>query len=268
MNRIIAASPYGNDTDPELRRVWVQFDDGLTLVTDLQKLLENDLNFSPLLEPSQFYRMSVAPDGLSVRWGAGVSLDAGALRLPDNHPDKPLETLVLSPSWRPLELNIEFEQPLQHEVLAELLSGGMTYARENYGVRNDWYASTLFDLYELATCPAWKGRQWEFLERVALPVLKSVSRQGRIPVDEGAEVTYLCSLCVGYAGGHWERVPDIQVDAPSPDFLTEQAVGYLKRDAVESLEMRLKRQGVSYTFIAFEGYKYVPELRPTSSAFG
>ena len=268
MNRIIAASPYGNDTDPELRRVWVQFDDGLTLVTDLQKLLENDLNFSPLLEPSQFYRMSVAPDGLSVRWGAGVSLDAGALRLPDNHPDKPLETLVLSPSWRPLELNIEFEQPLQHEVLAELLSGGMTYARENHGVRNDWYASTLFDLYELATCPAWKGRQWEFLERVALPVLKSVSRQGRIPVDEGAEVTYLCSLCVGYAGGHWERVPDIQVDAPSPDFLTEQAVGYLKRDAVESLEMRLKRQGVSYTFIAFEGYKYVPELRPTSSAFG
>ncbi len=268
MNRIIAASPYDNDTDPKLRRVWVQFDDGLTLVTDLGPLLENDLNFFPLLEAQGFYRMSVAPDGLSVRWGSGVSLDAGALRLPEGHPDKLLDTLVLSPSWKPLELGIEFEQPLQHEVLTELLSGGMAHARQNYGVRNDWYASTLFDLYELATCPAWKGRQWDFLERVALPVLKSVARQGRIPVDEGAEVTYVCSLCVGYAEGHWLRVDDIRVDAPSPDFLNEQAVSYLKREAVESLELRLKRQGARYLFIAFEGYKYLPELRPTSSAFG
>ena len=268
MHRIVAVSPYDNDTEPQLRRIWVQFEDGLSLVTDLQPLLENDRNFLPLLELNQFCRMSVAPDGLSVRWAVGVSLGARGLRLPEAHPDKPLETLILSPSWKPLELGIEFEEPIQHEVLAELLSGGMTYARQNYGVRNEWYASTLFDLYELATCPAWRGRQWEFLERVALPVLKSVASQGRIPVEEGAEVSYVCSLCVGYAKGHWERVDDIRVDGPSPDFLTEQAVGYLERDAVESLEMRLKRQGVSYTFIAFEGYKYVPELKPTSSAFG
>jgi Protein of unknown function (DUF2442) len=243
-NQLIAVSPWHTYT------LWVCFSFGQTYLVNLQGLIRQDEHFALLEDSAELSKVNISPEGDAVEWAAGMVLGAELILLPNGHTAKPFETTLIGEG----ALHAHLLPHQEHPNIAIALAGMLRNTQEEYGVRNEWYPNLIYDLYQLSQSDFWANRQYEYMNKIVMPVMRQVGSLGRIPSDLSKDTKYLCQLYVGMPSGDWFLVDDIKVKAPAQAYLTDQGIGYLKREAVETLEIRLKRQNCAYNFIAFKGY--------------
>ena len=113
MERITAVHALEGNT------LFITYQDGLELHVDLSPLLERGGVFAPLRERAAFERVRPGARGRSIAWDDDLEIDVDALRLPDDHPDKPDGTLELDRTQRPVT-------PVALELARALLESGLT----------------------------------------------------------------------------------------------------------------------------------------------
>ncbi len=241
---LLAVSPWQAHT------LWVCFNLGQTYLVNLENLIQQDAHFTLLEDPEELKKVVISPEGDAIEWAAGMMLDVDVMLLPNGHPAKPFETTLIGEG----AVHAQLIMGKIHPSVSIALAGMLRNAQEDYGIRNEWYPNLIYDLYQLSQSEFWATRQTEYLQKIVLPVLHKISILGQIPSDLSKDTKYLCQLYVGMPSGEWFLVNDIKVKAPAQAYLTEQGIGYLKREAVETPEIRLKRQNQTYNFIAFKGY--------------
>lgn len=241
---ILAVSPWQAQT------LWLCFGLGQTVLVNLKNLIAQDDYFALLEDKTELEKVGISPEGDAVEWPSGIVLDAKIILSPNGHPAKPFETTLIGKG----AVHAILMTDQKHPTASNALAGMLRHVQEEYGINNEWYPNLIYDLYQLSQSDYWTLHQLEFMQKVAFPVLAHITSLGRIPRDTAKKMKYMCHLYVGLPSGDWFLVEDIKVKAPVQSCLTEQAIGYLKREAVETLELRLKRQERPYNFIAFKSF--------------
>ncbi len=241
---ILAVSPW----QPCI--LWLCFGLGQTVLVNLEGLIAQDDYFALLEDQDELEKVVVSPEGDALEWPSGIVLEAKMILLPNGHAAKPFETTLIGEG----AVHAKLLTDQRHPTTSNALAGMLRHAQEEYGINNEWYPNLIYDLYQLSQSDYWALHQLEFMQKVAFPVLEHITGLGRIPSDTTKKTKYVCHLYVGLPSGDWFLVEDIKVKAPAQSCLTEQAIGYLKREAVETLELRLKRQERAYNFIAFKSF--------------
>jgi hypothetical protein len=241
---LLAVSPW------QIHTLWVCFNLGQTYLVNLENLIRQDAHFALLEDPEELKKVVLSPEGDAIEWAAGMMLDVDVILLPNGHPAKPFETTLIGEG----AINAILMTHQKHPTASNAMAGMLRHAQEEYGINNEWYPNLIYDLYQLSQGDYWSAHQIEFMQKVVFPVMAHITRLGRIPSDTAKQTKYVCHLYVGLPSGDWFLVEDVNVKAPAQSCLTEQAIGYMKREAVEILELRLKRQEKPYKFIAFKGF--------------